>query len=143
MDLTDDQIGAIWQRAHRAGDGSMVDFCERALDGDQVARRIVAGSTRDVAIYADVVRDVGWQVAQDTVPAMDNTDPSADEIKQEPMLQLFKHMHLPPPLRAISQPYCELARQLLKLPRNPERSVAFRKLRESKDCAVTAALWQV
>lgn len=71
-----------------------------------------------------------------------NTDPTPEEIAAEPMLQLFKHMHLPPHLRAISQPYCALARQLYALPRNPERTVALRKLRESKDCAVTAMLWQ-
>lgn len=70
-----------------------------------------------------------------------NTDPTAAEIQAEPLMQLFRHMHLPPQLRAISQPYCELARKLAALPRNPERSVALRKLRESKDCAVTATLW--
>lgn len=70
-----------------------------------------------------------------------NTDPTTDEIQAEPLMQLFKHMHLPLHLRAISYPYCQLARQLAALPRNPERTVALRKLRESKDCAVTATLW--
>ncbi len=70
-----------------------------------------------------------------------DTDPTPDEIHAEPLMQVFKHMHLRAELRVVSQPYCELARQLLKLPRNPERSVALRKLRESKDCAVTALLW--
>lgn len=72
---------------------------------------------------------------------MDNTDPTADEIQAEPLMQLFRHMHLKPELRDISKPYCELARKLLALPRNPERTTALRKLRESKDCAVTATLW--
>lgn len=72
---------------------------------------------------------------------MDNTDPTDDEIKAEPLLQLFKHMHLPERLRAVSKPFCDLARSIAVLPRNPERSVALRKLRESKDCAVTAMLW--
>lgn len=72
----------------------------------------------------------------------ENTDPTTEEIAAEPMLQLFKHMHLKPELRTISQPYCALAKQLCGLPRNPERTVALRKLRESKDCAVTAMLWQ-
>lgn len=72
----------------------------------------------------------------------ENTDPTMDEIAAEPLLQLFKHMHLPPHLKAISQPFGVLARQLVAiLPRNPERSTALRKLRESKDCAVTAQLW--
>lgn len=73
---------------------------------------------------------------------MENTDPTTEEIAAEPLMQLFKHMHLPPHLRVISQPYCALAKQLCALPRNPERSAALRKLRESKDCAVTAMLWQ-
>lgn len=72
---------------------------------------------------------------------MENSDPTVDEILAEPLLQLFKHMHLPTHLKAISQPYCVLAREVAKLPRNPERSTALRKLRESKDCAVTAQLW--
>jgi hypothetical protein len=72
----------------------------------------------------------------------ENTDPTDDEIRAEPMLQLFRHMHLRPELRAISQPFGVLARQIAQLPRNPERTVALRKLREAKDCAVTATLWQ-
>jgi hypothetical protein len=76
------------------------------------------------------------------VCGMDDTDPTPDEINAEPLLQLFKHQHLPSHLKAISQPYCAIARDLVaKLPRNPERSTALRKLRESKDCAVTAHLW--
>lgn len=71
----------------------------------------------------------------------ENTDPTAEQICREPLLQLFKHMHLPPHLREISQPYCQLALKLAELPFNPERSTALRKLRESKDCAVTAKLW--
>ncbi len=71
-----------------------------------------------------------------------DTNPTAEEIRAEPLLQLFKHMHLPPHLRAISHPYCALARNLVGvLPANAERSTALRRLRESKDCAVTSLLW--
>lgn len=71
-----------------------------------------------------------------------NTDPTADEINAEPLLQLFRHMHLPPNLREISQPFGVLARQMVSLlPRNPERLTMLRKLREAKDCAVTASIW--
>lgn len=55
-ELTDDQIDAIWARAGHAQDLTMVDFCERALDGDETSRRIVERSARDVEIYAAVVR---------------------------------------------------------------------------------------
>lgn len=59
----------------------------------------------------------------------------------ERLLQFFTYAHLPPHLADVSQPFCELANQLVEnLPRNPERSVALRKLLESKDCAVRALL---
>lgn len=71
-----------------------------------------------------------------------NTDPTPEEIEREPLLQLFRHQHLKPELKALVQPIAVLARHLANtLPRNPERSTALRKLREAKDCACTAMLW--
>ena len=61
----------------------------------------------------------------------------------DPMLQLFRFEHLKPEMQAISRPFCELARYMVDtLPRNPERTAALRKLREAKDCAVTASIWK-
>lgn len=61
----------------------------------------------------------------------------------EPLLQVFQFAHLPPHLKGVSRPFAELAVRIVEdLPRNPERSVALRKLREAKDCAVTAVLWK-
>lgn len=61
----------------------------------------------------------------------------------DPLLQFFTYGHLKEPLQAVSKPFCDLADMLvLMLPRNPERTVALRKLLESKDCAVRAALWK-
>lgn len=54
--LTDDQLDAVWQRAGRADDRSMLQLVERALDGDATSRQIVSRSARDVEIYAAVVR---------------------------------------------------------------------------------------
>jgi hypothetical protein len=55
--------------------------------------------------------------------------------------QFFSHDHLPPELRAVSIPFCELAAFVVhSLPRNPERTVALRKLLEAKDAAVRAAV---
>lgn len=71
-----------------------------------------------------------------------NTDPTDEEIHAEPLLQLFKHMHLRTDLREVSVMYCHLARRVALLPRNPERTVSLRKLRESKDCAITAMIWR-
>ena len=60
---------------------------------------------------------------------------------QEHILQFFRFEHLPAPLQAVSAPFGELAREIVvTLPRNPERTVALRKLLEAKDAAVRAHL---
>lgn len=62
---------------------------------------------------------------------------------KEPMLQFFQFAHLPAHLQEVSKPFCVLAEQIVdNLPRNPERSVALRKLLEAKDCAVRAHLYK-
>lgn len=59
------------------------------------------------------------------------------------MLQFFGYGHLPENLQLISKPFYDLAEALvLILPRSPERTVALRKLLESKDCAVRALLFK-
>lgn len=58
--------------------------------------------------------------------------------QREHIMQFFGYSHLPAHLQAVSAPFGELAEQLLTLPRNPERSVALRKLLEAKDAAVRA-----
>lgn len=66
------------------------------------------------------------------------TEPKTDA---EPILRFFQFEHLPGHLQEVSRPFCELAMALVAtLPRNAERSVALRKLLESKDAAVRAAL---
>jgi hypothetical protein len=58
-----------------------------------------------------------------------------------PILRYFAAEHLPPHLRAISEPFGELARRIdAELPAGPETTTALRKLLESKDAAVRAAL---
>ena len=58
-----------------------------------------------------------------------------------PILRYFEFTHLPDSLRAVSMPFSELAQRLaVMLPPGPETSVALRKLLESKDAAVRAAL---
>ena len=58
---------------------------------------------------------------------------------QEHILQFFAYAHLPPHLQAVSKPFGDMAQQIVDtLPRNPERTVALRKLLESKDAAVRA-----
>lgn len=53
--------------------------------------------------------------------------------------QFFAYTHLPQHLQAVSQPFHDLAKLIVRdLPRNPERTVALRKLLEAKDAAVRA-----
>lgn len=67
------------------------------------------------------------------------TEFSADEIRQDHILQFFHYAHLPPSLRDRSKPFCDLARRIVSTtPRNPERTVALRKLLEAKDANVRA-----
>ena len=54
--------------------------------------------------------------------------------------QFFAFAHLPAHLQEVSRPFGELAQFILTLPRNPERTVALRKLLEAKDAAVRARL---
>ncbi len=61
----------------------------------------------------------------------------------DPMMQFFEFSHLPPALQEVSKPFCDLASSIvLHVPRNPERTVALRKLLEAKDCAVRAVLYK-
>lgn len=61
----------------------------------------------------------------------------------ERMAQWFQYSHLPVKLQAVSRRFTLLALELIiNLPTNPERTVALRKLLESKDCAVRCVLDQ-
>lgn len=75
--------------------------------------------------------------ATNASPETTTTTPKPDHI-----MQYFEYSHLPPHLQKVSMPFCELAKALVKdgtgLPRNPERTVALRKLLEAKDAAVRA-----
>lgn len=72
-------------------------------------------------------------------------------MENEHILQFFAYTHLPPHLQEVSKPFCDLAQKIVyghegdpegatALPRNPERTVALRKLLEAKDAAVRALL---
>lgn len=59
----------------------------------------------------------------------------------ESIMQFFVYDHLPEKLQAVSKPFGDMANNLIAtLPRNAERTVALRKLLESKDAAVRALL---
>ena len=59
----------------------------------------------------------------------------------EHIMQFFAFAHLPAHLQEVSRPFGEMAARIVEtLPRNPERTVALRKLLEAKDAAVRALL---
>jgi hypothetical protein len=60
-------------------------------------------------------------------------------MNEEYLFQFFAYGHLPEKMQAVSKPFGDLAKLIIEtLPRNPERTVALRKLLEAKDCAVRA-----
>lgn len=76
-------------------------------------------------------------------------------MENEHILQFFAYDHLPLHLQLISKPFCCLAHAIVygdnderagtvssgpPFPRNPERTVALRKLLEAKDAAVRAVI---
>lgn len=62
-----------------------------------------------------------------------------DVTQGEHMMQFFAWSHLPPHLQLVSAPFGIMAQTLIDtLPKNPERTVALRKLLEAKDAAVRA-----
>lgn len=60
---------------------------------------------------------------------------------EDHILKYFSYKHLPENLANISRPFAMMANTIVtKLPRNPERTAALRKLLEAKDCAVRCIL---
>jgi len=65
------------------------------------------------------------------------------DLSAEPLLQFFAYEHLPTNLWSASKGFHDLAHTIVdSLPRNPERTVALRKLLEAKDCAVRACIYE-
>ena len=78
--------------------------------------------------------------ATQTELAKDARDAIAEHAKEEPIVRFFAYAHLPAFLQGVSKPFGDLALHLLTIPRSAERTLALRKLLESKDAAVRAAL---
>lgn len=63
------------------------------------------------------------------------------DLRADAIMEFFSYTHLPPALQEVSKPYYDMAWGLVdQVPRCAERTVALRKLLESKDCAVRASL---
>lgn len=69
--------------------------------------------------------------------------PTAAGGGDDPIVQFFAYWHLPAHLQEVSRVFAHVAYRLLAMvPRNPERTVALRKLLEAKDAAVRARLFK-
>jgi len=68
---------------------------------------------------------------------MDDRSAKAETPQRDHIMQFFAYEHLPDHLKEVSRPFCASAEWIEQnLPRNPERTVALRKLLEAKDAAV-------
>jgi hypothetical protein len=68
-------------------------------------------------------------------------DATYDKQPADRLMKWFKYEHLPEDLKVVSIKFYELACSICALvDRGPERTVALRKLLESKDAAVRAKL---
>lgn len=67
----------------------------------------------------------------------------AKKIEPEYLLQFFEYGHLPVQLQGTSLLFHDLAHALIaSAPRNPERTMALRRLLEAKDCAIRALIFK-
>lgn len=77
------------------------------------------------------------KILEDAVPK-----PETVRFPEDRMLKWFKYDHLPGPLQTVSSPFHKLAHDLVEvIEPGPERTVALRKLLESKDAAVRAFVY--
>lgn len=97
-----------------------------------------------VDLYRDSVVDKKYFLDHLQIPTYEEIKQRIKrKMKTDYLLQFFKYEHLPAHLQVISKPFCDLANRIVEeLPSNPERSTAIRRLLESKDCAVRAALFK-
>jgi len=116
---------------------------------------IKGGPDKKALDFVSELSASGCSIVSATLTHWPDTTPIVDDLKAgvrlardfsqewqaEPILQFFAFHHLPAPLQAVSKPFCHAAYAIVAtLPRNAERTVALRKLLESKDAAVRAAL---
>jgi hypothetical protein len=121
-----------------------------AADGDMF-RRYFPKPGDYYVVYEDGYASISPQAAFETgytqvgpadggvLPAGDVPSIFGASGKPERMLKFFAFGHLRPDLQRVSQPFHRLAGSIIAtVPAGPERTVALRKLLESKDAAVRA-----
>src|SRR5262249_20786789 len=105
------------------------------------------GKTMTREHHEETLRNLGVNMTNPEVPSSPTNAQSGPQgpgpEPLEPILQFFAYAHLPPHLGEVSREFHILALTLVNtLPRNPERTVALRKLLEAKDAAVRAKLFK-
>lgn len=104
------------------------------VDPDGYSRHTAMGD-------AEWARDVYDAASHEHRPAWTAPDLTVRHPGTAGLLRFFASVHLPPHLAAVSAPFQILAYELVgRLEDGPELTTALRKLLESKDCAVRAAL---
>ena len=82
-----------------------------------------------------------WYLQNSPTPVVKELFPKNEDHRPADILRYFESKHLPPALAAVSSSFEELAVEIDEyIPNGPEKSVALRKLLESKDAAVRASL---
>lgn len=120
------------------------------VNGDIVVFKadVVKRSYRIVGFPADDMVRISFSASKqeaDRLGDIDRTDDTYPHLLTlaEPLMQYFRFGHLPQALQDRSFPFWELANKIVvEYPRNPERTVALRKLLEAKDAAVRSTLYQ-
>lgn len=114
-------------------------FCQQQLnDREEIVRNSVTGA---VAHWACVRARPAERMCELSNAAMEADMTEQAQQQPEHISQFFVYAHLPSHLQEVSKPFGELAERIVTtLPRNPERTVALRKLLEAKDAAVRALL---
>ena len=92
--------------------------------------------------FGKVIEDEAFRNAKDITPMHENKLVMPTDMGTgERMMKWLSWRHLPPELQNIVQLYQELGMSICaNIPAGPERTVALRKLVESKDCAVRAII---
>lgn len=140
-------IEAVGGHGHdrKAKQGEAVDFGSAGTNNPDGLAKAFVDDLVDRGIDVVEAKLVHWPDSSPIVDDIKNgvrvAGSFGEEWQGEPILQFFAYAHLPPHLAAVSKPFCHAAYALIAtLPRNPERTVALRKLLEAKDAAVRALL---
>lgn len=129
-----------WVYGPNLDDVAKIHPCMRPYENLPAEQRmkdtIFQNVVRTMAVALGLEVKVRGAATVEAAPAPTPTDGPRDHI-----MQFFGYAHLPPHLQEVSKQFAILAERIeATVPRNPERTVAIRKLLEGKDAAVRAVV---